>query len=367
MIFSVGDIELMRLLWWCGNASPEALSGAFDEDEVRNLMSAGLIRKHKGSGSLSLTEKGRRSLLPADCPERAPLSYRRNLIERRMRVADLIMTAYRARMGLFTETAQAMRENGAVFLPSLSRGRERNVWGSSRIAALLRMGNCCCGAYIVYPGAGKVNLEDEEKTLSACASQSKSERMAFLLAGDAGLLTELERTDTPSEGRLISYGEAWQRTALPVHLLTCDDTGALQLRIMSQPDYRKRLAQAGLGKSYVPPPAELPHCDGLLRGVPFVIAADMDLRRLDAALEEAQRAGFPEVAAAALKGQVRGALRERYQGRVKLLTITKETLTAAFGDNLPLYRAEDSAFLTKEGNTIHVPPIQTRRKAGGSC
>lgn len=191
--------------------------------------------------------------------------------------------------------------------------------------------------------------------------------MAFLFAGDASVLVRLERAGVSGEGRLISYGEAWQRTVLPVHLLTCDDTGALQLRIMSQPDYRKRLAQAGLGKSYAPPPAELLHCDGLLRGVPFVIAADMDLHRLDAAMEEAQRAGFPEVAAAAPKGQVRGTLRERYQGRVKLLTITKETLTAAFGDSLPLYRAEDSAFLTKEGNTIHVPPIQARRKAGGPC
>lgn len=40
---------------------------------------------------------------------------------------------------------------------------------------------------------------------------------------------------------------------LPVHLLSCDDTGAVQLQIMSVPDYRQRLTRAALRSHYQSP------------------------------------------------------------------------------------------------------------------
>lgn len=368
MIFSVRDMELMKLLYWCGNILPSSLSEIFDEETVGNLLAAGLIHTHKNSGSYSLTKKGALCLLDTGYPDRAPLSYRKNLIERRLRISDIVLTGYQARLNLFIDIENQTAKQPTLFLPSLSRGKERNIWGSSRVAALLRLGDCCCGAYSVYPGVGRLNLEDEEKTLSACAARSQSKRTAFIFTGDTyrSILTELERADSSNDGRLISYREAWQKALPPVHLLPHGDTGALQLRIMAQPDYRRRLAQAGLGQGYASPPPELPHCDGMLRGLPFVIAVDMELRRLDTALEEARQAGFPELAAVALREQVRGVLRERYRDRIKLFTITKETLTAAFGDELPLYRPGHEAFLTEKGDVIDVPPIQVRRKAGGS-
>lgn len=366
MVFSVCDIELMRLLWWCGNMMPDSLCAVFDEEIVRNLMSAGLIHIHKSSGSLCLTAKGRRSLSGVNCQERTPLSYRKDLIQRRLRVSDTVLTGYRAGMNLSVDATDQAAKSPTLFLPSFNRGKEQNIWGSSRVAVLLRLGGCCYGAYSIYPNVGRLNLADEERTLSVCAARSQSRHAAFFLAGDTyrTVLSELERADVSGDGRLISYGEAWKKTNLPVHLLSHDDTGALQLRIMAQPDYRQRLAWAGLGSGYTLPPSELPHCDGLLRGVPFVIAADMELHRLDAALEETRQVGFSQIAAIALKGQVRDILRERYKDRMKLFAITKETLTAAFGDELPLCRPGYGVFLTERGDAINVPPIQTNRKAG---
>ena len=229
------------------------------------------------------------------------------------------------------------------------------------------MGDLYCGTYNVYHGVGKINLEDERKTIANCAGEIKGIHTAFLFAGEsyAGILTELDRTDEAADNRLLSYGEAWRRSPLPVHLVACNEVGAVQLRLMAQPDYRRRLAQAGLGQNYIPAPPEFLHCDGMLRGVPFVIAADMDLHRLDAAYLEAKRAGFETIAAAALKGQIEDVLRTRYRGKVKLFTITDETLASAFGDTLPLRSPEHDPYLDAEGGVLHVPLIQSHRKAGG--
>lgn len=53
------------------------------------------------------------------------------------------------------------------------------------------------------------------------------------------ILTELEQTNK-TDTKLILYGDAYRCPQLPIHLLSCDDTGAVQLQIMSVPDYRHR-------------------------------------------------------------------------------------------------------------------------------
>ena len=369
MLFSAHDIALLRLLRWCGCIAPSTLSGIFQDTEIKNLISVRLIRKHRESGTLTLTEKAHTYLEEAGVisPERIPFSYREDLLQRRIQTSRFVLTAYRALYDPFSMSPAEMKKEPALFLPAISRGRTRNLWGSSRVTALARMGDLYCGVYNVHPGVGKINPEDERKTISNCAGNLKEVRMAFLFAGEsyAAVLKELDRAEETTDTRLLSYGEAWRRSPLPVHLVACNAVGAVQLRLMAQPDYRQKLARAGLGRNYVPPPPELPHCDGLLRGVPFVIAADMDLSRLDAACLEARQAGFEMIAAAALKGQIEDVLRTRYRGKARLLTITDETLTAAFGDTLPLRSPDYSPYLDAEGGVLHVPLIQGHRKAGG--
>ena len=43
------------------------------------------------------------------------------------------------------------------------------------------------------------------------------------------------------------YSQAYPRLGIPVSLVSCDDTGAMQLAIMRQMDYRTRIAQAAFG------------------------------------------------------------------------------------------------------------------------
>lgn len=371
MIFSICDIELLRLLSWCGNIKPKALKGSFDDTTVQNVIDIGLVRVHKNSGSLVLTKKGNWYLIISNigCPERCPLGYRGDLLQRRLRVANIVMTGYRAQLDLFASDFRDLAQGRTLFLPSLSRGRDRNVWGSSRIAALFRLGDCCYGTYSVYPGVGRLNLEDEEKTLSYCVSQSYSSDKAFFFAGDSypSILAELEGKDKTSEGRLISYGEAWQKTLLPVHLLSCDNTGALQLRIMAQPDYRRRLAQAALKDKYQP--SKTPAWDALFNGVPFLIAADMDLRRIDDAIRIANAQNLDQIAIAALKKQAKTVLIPRYQdtGKARVFALTNEAVAEVTGRPVTLYTPPHTQFLTPKGDVLDAPPIRIPAKAGGQA
>lgn len=58
MIFTVQDIELLRLLRWCRYANPNDLMRVFDKTTISNLIALKLVKKHKPRGYLSLTAAG---------------------------------------------------------------------------------------------------------------------------------------------------------------------------------------------------------------------------------------------------------------------------------------------------------------------
>ena len=189
---------------------------------------------------------------------------------------------------------------------------------------------------------------------------------AFIFAGESykDILTELE-SDTRTDTKLISYGGAYQCLQLPVYLLSCDGTGAVQFQIMAQPDYRRRLAQAALKDSYQP--SENPAWDALFQGMPFVIAADMDLRRLDAAVHMAREQGLEQIAIAALTKQAKAVLISRYQntGLAKIFALTNETVSAVTGRPPVPHVPPRTQFLTEKGEVVDAPPIRIPGKAGG--
>lgn len=373
MVFSVCDIDFLWLLNWCGNIQPTALRGSFQDTTVQNMIDIGLVRQHKNSGVLALTKKGHQYLTASNvpCPDYCPLSYRADLLQRRLRIANTTMTAYRARLKLFAAELSDLVQGYSLYLPHISRGRERNIWGSSRISAVFRLDNCCYSTYSVYPGVGRLNLEDEEKILSNCVSQSRSSKRAFFLAGDSypSILTEVERKNKKNEGRLISYKEMWERSSSPVHLLSCDDTGAVQLQIMAQPDYRTRLARAALKEAYQPPPLDVPVWDAIYQGRPLVIAADMDLRRLDAAIQAACSRGLEQIAVAALEKQAKTVLIPRYQdtGQARVFALTGEAISQVTGRPPVPYIPPHTQFLTEKGDVVDAPPIRIPGKAGGQA
>ena len=141
--------------------------------------------------------------------------------------------------------------------------------------------------------------------------------------------------------------------------MPCNGTGCLQLRILGVPNYRELLARIILKSHYVPLPADRTMYDALYQGVPFVMAADMNLRRIDAALDAVRLDGLSQIALAALPKQVETVLNRRYRetGKARVFTITESALRELLGSIAP-YALPDLPFYTSEGSVLDVPPLK---------
>ncbi len=370
VIFSRRDIDALRLACWCQAIDPKDLRKLLTETEYENLISMKLIRRHERSGAVMLTAGGLSLLKMVYGDSAIPKvsqCYRTSIILRRLRLAKLVLTAYQGNIDPFATSTSDLLQESRLFLSSLTRDRGTNPWGSTRIAAIAHLGDMICAMHYVCPGIGKLALTDELAAFSNQTAQFQDAKRVFIFAGESysDILTELETSDPDTDSKLTSYGGAYRCLQLPVHLLSCDDTGAVQLQIMAQPDYRRHLTRAALKSEYQPSP--LPTWDALFRGMPFVLAANMDLRRLDAAVAAARQEGFQKIAVAALKGQAEAVLFPRYRdtGQARVFILTDEAVAEVTGRPPVPYTPPRTQFLTEKGETVDAPPIQVHRKAGG--
>lgn len=168
-----------------------------------------------------------------------------------------------------------------------------------------------------------------------------------------------EEADTARRYRGLHY---------PVHLLSCDETGARQLQIMAVPDYRVKISKLMLRSAYRPPPEDAPAWDATYQNRPFVIGADMNLRRIDAAIASAKKRGCLPISLAALDAQGDAVLLRRYKdtGYAVIYKVTESVLTELFGHPPSLYLPPCTQYLTKKGAVVDAPLIQVDRKDRGS-
>ena len=363
MMLSCRDLDILRLLRWCRMIRPKELCEAFSEDEVMNLSAAQMIRFSDAAKAWCLTPCGNRVLgssgvtLP---PAKAP-TYREPDITRRLRLAQIVTTAYAAGVNIFLTKESELQSQPSLFLPFLHRNRGSNPWGSTRVAALLHTGDLMCAIHWVSPGIGCVALTDELTAFQnhTASIPAKQRAMIFAASSYEEILAELDAGQKNQNTRLQSYREVYDCLKLPLFLLPCNGTGCLQLRIMGVPNYRELLARIILKSHYAPPPAGRPMYDALYQGVPFVMAADMDLRRIDAAVEAARSDGISQIALAALPEQVEAVLNRRYRetGKARVFTITDAALRELLGSTVP-YAPPDLPFYTSEGSVLDVPPLK---------
>ena len=187
-------------------------------------------------------------------------------------------------------------------------------------------------------------------------------------ASYADIMEELKARDEKRDAKLIRYSEAYRGLHYPVHLLSCDETGARQLQIMAVPDYRVKISKLMLRSAYRPPPEDAPAWDATYQNRPFVIGADMNLRRIDAAIASAKKRGCLPISLAALDAQGDAVLLRRYKdtGYAVIYKVTESVLTELFGHPPSLYLPPCTQYLTKKGAVVDAPLIQVDRKDRGS-
>ena len=362
MIFTTRDLDILRFLRWCRFVLAKDLTGVFSKGEVQNLEILRLIKLYSPAQAYTLTAAGNRLLDTAfpKLPAAVAPAYKAADTIRRIRQAKLITTAYQAGVPVFTTDVSALCEQ-AMFLPMIARNRGSNPWGSTRVAALLHTGDLMCTIHWVSPNIGCVALTDELTAFQnhTAAIPAKQRAMIFAASSYEEILAELDAGRENQHTRLQSYREVYDCLKLPLFLLPCNGTGCLQLRILGTPNYRELLARIILKSHYVQPPANRTMYDALYQGVPFIMAADMDLRRINVALDAARSDGLPQIVLAALPEQVETVLNRRYRetGKARVFTITESALRELLGSIAP-YAPPDLPFYTSEGSVLDVPPLK---------
>ena len=372
MLMSVRDMDVLRLLCWCQNVRPDDLGSISTATERENLMTLGFIKQHERSDTLLLTNSGR-SFLQVVLEGAVPnltISYHDAAIERRVRLSNLVLTAYHSGVDVFTTAVNSTTEHSTLFMTAITRNRGHNPWGSARVAAIAHLGNTYYAAHYVYPSLGRMAVNDELAAFHNHTNFGKDTQRAFLFAGAsyADIIEELKVRDEKRDTKLIRYSEAYRGLHYPIHLLSCDETGARQLQIMAVPDYRVKLAKLMLRSAYRPPPEDAPAWDAIYQNRPFVIGADMNLRRIDAAIANAKKRGCLPISLAALDAQGDAVLLRRYKdpGYAIIYKVTESVLTELFGHPPSLYVPPRTQYLTEKGDVVDAPLIQVDRKAGGS-
>ncbi len=372
VIFSKRDVDALCIIYWCQYVFPQYLSGIITDTELENLIHIGLIKCHAKSEAIVLTSKGRAFVAEIFGQQTPALtkSYHDAAIQRRLRQSALAATAYRGGVNIFTTSQEKLSQPPVLFLSTITRKYEMNPWGNVRIAAIANLSGTLYAIHYVSPGIGKLALTDELTAFANQTARFRDARRAFIFAGESytDILNELAQTNK-TDTRLILYGDAYRSLQLPVHLLSCDATGAVQLQIMSVPDYRTRLTQAALKHQYQPPPEDVPAWDALFQGMPFVMAADMDLRRVDAAIRAAQERGIQQIAIAALRGQAETVLfpRCRDTGLARVFVLTDGAISEVTGRPPVPYTPPRTQFISPKGDVVDALPFQTRGKTGGYC
>ena len=370
MLLSERDADLLRLVYWCQYILPSDAQSISSKEEIADLVRLGLLKLHKNSGAYVITGRGillLRDMLDGKCPE-VSQSYHAAAIERRLRLSALALTAYRAGLNLFTSSTEDLIADCSLFLTVHGRARGKNPWGSTRIAAVAHMGGLVCGFHAIYPEIGNLALTDEMGAFENNTNHVLCESHALFFAGKSygAVIEELKRQSRPEkQSKLVPYREAYHSLELPIHLLSCDEVGAMQLKIMSIPHYRMKLTKAALAPHYRSPPEDAPEWDAMYGGCPVILAADMNLHRIDAGIARAKERGHARVSLLSLQEQV-GVLLSRYREDcfVGFYCLSDPALQRFSDVPMRLHRPRPTQYLTEKGGVIDTPLIQSYRKAG---
>jgi len=320
--------------------------------EIKRLASLDMVKIARSGSYLRLAEKGTAALeesgYPAD--KEGWRAYGNSpALRRRLEVVSVMLTALRAGIDPLQKQVDALR-NQPVFFPAFAlRVGAGNLMNAASCVGFGHWGEKAYMLQYTGPENRGMCLTNELThfhNLSSVLDPNAQTPMAMIFAGPSyrQVYDRLQKPlpNTHNGKGFVDYAAVYGRSDMPIHLLSCDETGARQLAVMCEPDCNAKLARASFGEGWTPRDADIQEADGHVEGSPLVIAVDMDVRRVERVIAAARRQGRREVLVAALKVQMRGLYLDILpkDGLVTPLSIGPEVLKNAFGKPLALYQME---------------------------
>jgi hypothetical protein len=332
--------------------------------EADTLCGMGFLFAARSGEYLALSQKGYALLREYGCPFAMPSKRAYSgsrFLERRMQTARIMLACLRAGIGVLPDGALDLGKPQSFVPAFMMRGSGNaggtNLMNAASCAGFGRFGDAA--HMFVYAGreSGGMYLANELShlhNLSSAFGAGPRAPSAMIFAGEsygevyARVQNGIAGKRKNPKGR-VDFREVYERAETPISLLSCDETGALQLAVMSNPGHRAKIARAAFGERWAPVDAEIPEADGAVRGIPLIVGVDMDVRRAVKVWESARRLGRKEVMLAALPAQIKSFYLSVLPecGLVTPLSIENDLLKVAFGSGFSLY--EPQALPAKDG------------------
>ena len=370
MIFDSHDTAFLRLCGLCRylpcDLKNRYENPVFYKNVAGNLLAHGLIKLMPDERSVKLTRLGNKILadMGYEYPQDARQKSSGNSYKRRLVSAHMNILLHCAGIDVFADTLQILNESAAKYIPSLTlrSNTKSKALAGTRFLGLLRMADTVFIPYYIdnysegiFPGYEDTTIKNHVDGLAGIA------RRKVLLAGETLeiILSELSNDKVRKVQKgLKPYSTALKILNLNICLTTFTRCGILQLSIMSLTDYRVRIAEAiGEGFHFGHNTAsEYSHCDGIYKTMTSIVAVDMDLTRISAAIEESAALGKP--ANIICLGDQREAL-QQYANTLptaniqKFYSLRRENIQRIFPE-MKLLPEEMQPYRTEKGDLVKV-------------
>jgi hypothetical protein len=219
------------------------------------------------------------------------------VLTRREQVGQEMLTLLMAGVDVFANNVSQLTNDlsfiHAGIIRRIQRQSGRNISGNSRFAGL--MGGRGYVFYYIADPYDNLSFQNETNIVKAILTQSRSGSLSDINPSVVYMGKDYHSLCVAVTGparKKASFRTAYDNFTMPIHLCPCTPDGAIQMRVMLQPDYRKKLIDLLFPDGdALPPEPSFPRCDGMFDGNPFILGVDMDLRRIQGLVHAARNAG----------------------------------------------------------------------------
>jgi hypothetical protein len=326
----------------------------FNEANIERLQSEGLMYTTRDGRYY------RASLMGYDLLQRCGYNYRpdvfresaRHVLTRREGCAQVAITLMLAGVDVFADEPQEYSYLSAATVRRNQRAQGRNLIGNTRFTGVTGSGQVF---YYVADAQDALYYKYE----ISMADNLLPVRNAVVYMGQD--YQTLCAAVTGPAGKGATYRTAYDKFTVPVHLCPCDPDGALQMRIMLEPDYRACLINMLYPVRGLAPPT-ISGCDGMRNGEPVLLGVDMDLRRIMQVVDSARKLGKTAhifsrpCQTEALMGVIRN-------DGVCFYNITDDEIKETFGFTSLTADPPTGPYITKEGGYIGDQTLRACKEA----
>lgn len=360
MIYTQAEMEVLALCAWCKDL-PTVKCSNLPAEIVNLFLEQGLIKQTRNGLSYRVSPDGYELLRTNGFNYSDANLFRSkyDIIRRRLQTAEITSFFWRYGTNVFLETPPAENKTD-VFLPSfaLRRQKHANILGGSKLSGFYYTKETVFIPYYIDKDNNGIYPNVEQRTFRA-ETLACGKRPYIIYTGNDNLQKIIDsvsyKKEKSNKSTTVYYKDAIDKFDCPLAIMPLTADGMRQLRILSSPDYRQRLARNILGNNYLPPKTS--QSDGRTKTENIIIGIDCNISRFENAVKSKKitKIFVLPFQAEAVQKIVSGS-------KVKCYVLNLKETEDFFELPPTLPGIDNTPFQTEKGEYAYVPPFRKGKK-----